>query len=160
MSGAQSTRLMLRAIEGTPLADEPVRSTVVATAHAIAERTGVELLDIATTESSVTVTLATSRIGAIGFLAELRRLTTKWHHDRTGEPSLWGEAPHVFSDDDWDEADEDDDLEFDDDDDDDDDEEDDDGAPWDEDLSGFGSDDDDDEEEDDDPSYDTGEPWR
>ena len=146
MSAGAFTRVTLRALEGAPLADEQIRSTVVATAHAIAERTGVELRDLETTESSITVSLATSRIGAIGFLAELRRLTTKWRHDRTGEPSLWGDALHVFSDDDWDEAEDDDDADFENDDDED--------EEWEED------DDDEDDDEDDGPSFDTGEPWR
>ncbi|MEQ8770249.1 MAG: HAD-IIIA family hydrolase [Phycisphaerales bacterium] len=71
-----------------PLADERVRETVIASARAIAERTGVELLDTSATDTALTATLAASRVAAMGFAAELRRTTNAWHtkrHDR----ALW-----------------------------------------------------------------------
>jgi hypothetical protein len=83
----------LRALEGEPLRDEGVRSIVVSTAHAIAERTGVHLVDIHAEPDHVELTLEADRIAAIGFAAELRRVTTAWWTKRTGASTLWGEAP-------------------------------------------------------------------
>ncbi len=85
---AQTTRLTLRAASGAPLADERARETVIATARAIAERTGVRLIELDTAADSVTITLATHRLGALGFLAELRRLTNAWARARSGA-ALW-----------------------------------------------------------------------
>lgn len=89
-TGRRST-VTLRALEGEPLRDAAVRRTVVAAAHAIAERNGVTLLDLTTTPTSLTATLDASRLAAIGFAAELRRITGDWHRAHTGEPHLWGE---------------------------------------------------------------------
>jgi hypothetical protein len=88
----QST-VRLRALSGAPLADDAVRTTVVATAHAIAERTGVALLAIEAAADSVTVTLGTDKLAAMGFLAELRRLTNTWFARKRSGESLWGEVP-------------------------------------------------------------------
>lgn len=71
-----------------PLADDAVRRIVVATAHAIAERVGVELVEIRADDAGVAVTLRGSRVTAMGFLAELRRLTNRWHRDKLGS-DLW-----------------------------------------------------------------------
>ncbi|GJM19941.1 MAG: hypothetical protein DHS20C14_21540 [Phycisphaeraceae bacterium] len=86
-----ASRVVLHADLATnprPLADERVRETVLASARAIAERTGVELLDASATDTALTATLAASRVAAMGFAAELRRATNAWHlgrHKRT----LW-----------------------------------------------------------------------
>jgi len=89
--------MRLRALEGAPLADELVARTVVATAHAIAERTGVTLLGVAHDDASLTVTLDTDRLAGLGFMAEVRRLTNAWYAGKTGAdpnaPSLWGDRP-------------------------------------------------------------------
>ncbi len=85
---SQTTRLTLRASSGAPLGDERARETVIATARAIAERTGVRLVDLDTADDRVTITLATHRLGALGFLAELRRLTNAWSRARAGA-DLW-----------------------------------------------------------------------
>lgn len=86
--------MTLRALEGAPLTDEKVARTVVATAHAIAERTGVTLASIDHDDASVTVTLDAGRLESVAFLAELRRLTNTWHAGRDpGGASLWGEPP-------------------------------------------------------------------
>ncbi|MFI4898409.1 MAG: D-glycero-alpha-D-manno-heptose-1,7-bisphosphate 7-phosphatase [Phycisphaerales bacterium JB059] len=85
---AQTSRVTLRARTGSPLADSRARETVIATARAIAERTGVRLLETSTTDESVTVSLATHRLGALGFLTELRRLTNAWSRARSGA-DLW-----------------------------------------------------------------------
>ncbi len=91
-----ATTVTLRAPEGTPLADEHVRSTVESAARAIAERTGVALLAIHTDEASVTATLATHRLAATAFMAELRRATNAWHAGRGNTRPLW---PRIASDD-------------------------------------------------------------
>ena len=102
-------RMKLTAREGTPLADDAVARTVIATAHAIAERTGVPLLEIVHDERSVTVRLAADKLAGLGFLAELRRLTNNWFAARGGtlagtpeetKPELWGDPPKRDGDDD------------------------------------------------------------
>jgi hypothetical protein len=89
------TQITLRALQGEPLADAAVRSMVLAAASAIAERHGIEVLKADAADDRVTVTLTTHRLGAIGFAAELRRLTTNWYTEKYGAATLWGEAPHV-----------------------------------------------------------------
>lgn len=71
-----------------PLADKAIRSMVLATARAIAERTGIELLDLRATPRGVEATIAGPEVVAVGFVAELRRLTNAWHRTRTGR-DLW-----------------------------------------------------------------------
>ena len=92
MSAETTSAITLKALEGEPLRHERIREMVVATAHAIAERQGIEVLAIGTTSSSITAHLVTGRIEALGFAAELRRLTTSWYRHKYGEVSLWGEA--------------------------------------------------------------------
>lgn len=88
---APATAIRLRALQGQPLAEASTRDIVLATANAIAERQGIAVLLVAHTPDAVTITLATGRIEAIGFAAELRRLTNNWFaHKHPGE-SLWGE---------------------------------------------------------------------
>lgn len=84
-----ATVAVLRAVSGEPLAEEHVRQTVESTARAIAERTGVRVLAVSLTAASISVTLATHRLGAIGFAGELRRLTNAWYAGRTGGGVLW-----------------------------------------------------------------------
>jgi hypothetical protein len=73
--------------------DDPVvRDTVIATAHAIAERTGVILSSLSTDADSITVTLEIDKLSAIGFMAELRRLTNTWYEKKFREGPLWGTA--------------------------------------------------------------------
>ena len=92
MSPVQS-QITLRALEGEPLSDPRIREMVVATAHAIAERQGVEVIDTSATPTSITLRLNVGRIEAIGFAAELRRLTTRWYTQKYGQTTLWGEPP-------------------------------------------------------------------
>lgn len=74
--------------------DDPVvRDTVIATAHAIAERTGVVLQSLSTDSNSITVTLQIDKLSAIGFMAELRRLTNAWYEKKFREGPLWGTTP-------------------------------------------------------------------
>lgn len=94
MTATPTTRVTLRALEGTPLQHENIRTMVVATAEALAERQGVRLIAVEADESSITATIAADRIVAIGFAAELRRLTTSWYRHKFGVETLWGE-PHT-----------------------------------------------------------------
>ena len=87
-----TTTITLRALEGQPLADRAVRDMVVAAAKALAERHGVEVIDVATAPDRVTCTLATHRIAALGFAAELRRTTTAWYEHKHGAKAMWGDA--------------------------------------------------------------------
>jgi hypothetical protein len=81
----------LRSLHGEPLEDESVRDMVIANALAIAERHGIDVVDIDTTATSITTTLRTGRIQAMGFAAELRRMTNNWYRHKFGETTLWGE---------------------------------------------------------------------
>lgn len=82
--------ITLRALEGEPLADEKIRDLVIATAHSIAERNLVGLDAVRADTRSITLDLRVSRLAALGFAAELRRLTDTWFRRKTGR-SLWGE---------------------------------------------------------------------
>jgi hypothetical protein len=90
----ESSSLRLRALEGIPMDDPVVRDTVIATAHAIAERFGVSVQALTTDSNSITVTLAIDKLAAIGFMAELRRLTNAWYEKKFKEGPLWGVAHH------------------------------------------------------------------
>lgn len=81
----------LRAKLGEPLADASVARVVEATAHAVAERTGVDLVAVHVEPASITATLRGPVIVAIGFAAELRRLTEGWYRGKHGV-SLWGDV--------------------------------------------------------------------
>ncbi len=90
MTGRGSA-ITLRALSGQPLADETTERTVRATAHAIAERTGVNVFSIDTDVDAITVRLDCPRLASVGFAAELRRLTERWYAGRHDGASLWGE---------------------------------------------------------------------
>ncbi len=102
MSAARDrAAITLRALQGRPLADERVRRTVEACARAIAERNGVELLALGVDPGggAITVEIGAHRLAALGFAAELRRLTNAWHLAKFGPPALWGELPGADGDD-------------------------------------------------------------
>lgn len=88
-SGSESIA-RLAAGFGEPLRDPRIREKVLAAARAIAERTGITLLDLRATDTMVEARLAGSRVAALGFAAELRRQTNRWHQARYGAP-LWPE---------------------------------------------------------------------
>ncbi len=73
-----------------PLRDPRTRATVAAAARGMAERSGVQLLDLTLTDDSVTATLATHRLAALAFMNDLRRHTNHWHTRAHGSP-LWPE---------------------------------------------------------------------
>ena len=88
---SEPTTITLRALEGEPLSDARIRDMVEATARAIAERQGVAVLEVRSEDDRIHVTLPVTRLAAIGFAAELRRLTTRWYTQKYGEETLWGE---------------------------------------------------------------------
>jgi hypothetical protein len=81
--------LRLRALEGTPLEDERVRAMVLATARAIAERSGVALRRLEATPDCVTLTVELDRLGALGLVAELRNVTNAWYEGKFHSGPLW-----------------------------------------------------------------------
>lgn len=74
-----------------PLADERIRRTVEAVAMSIAERTGIKLIEIDTTDTEIRATLAIHKLGALAFMAQLRNDTNRWHRSHTGK-NLWPSA--------------------------------------------------------------------
>jgi len=88
-----TSTVRLSAQRGSPLDDPRVRSTVEATARAILERTGVPLRGLASDGASLTVTIEADKIAAMGFLAELRRLTNAWYEGKFKAGTLWGPDP-------------------------------------------------------------------
>ncbi len=88
---SSATTITLRALEGEPLADANIREMVEATAHAIAERQGVGVLDLRCEKDRIHIALPLPRIAAIGFAAELRRITTRWYTQKFNADTLWGE---------------------------------------------------------------------
>ncbi len=73
-----------------PLADERIRKTVESAANALAERTGIKLTALTLVDSQITATLAIHQLGALAFMAELRRSTNAWHMHTHGS-LLWPE---------------------------------------------------------------------
>ena len=70
------------------LSDIRIRETVIAAAHGIAERTGVELNHIQAEDDFVTVEVKGSLLIAMALLAELRRSTEQWYTSH-GDGPLW-----------------------------------------------------------------------
>lgn len=75
-----------------PLAslDDPrTRDTIIATAHGIAERTGVGLRSVEVDdEGRLRLTIEGPELVALGLAAQLRRDTDRWHRGRTGH-AFW-----------------------------------------------------------------------
>ncbi|MCH2161528.1 MAG: hypothetical protein MK085_06600 [Phycisphaerales bacterium] len=86
--GREVSSASLHAADGDPLAQAGTRDTVLASVHAIAERTGVELLKVDIFDQRIDVQVYGSEILVLGLLAELRRNTDHWHRQRLGTP-LW-----------------------------------------------------------------------
>ncbi|MCA9285803.1 MAG: hypothetical protein KDA22_11340 [Phycisphaerales bacterium] len=89
-----ATTITLRALEGEPLRDERIRDMVIAAAHALAERNGVVVVDLQAEPDRIVFTLLADRLVAMGFAAELRRITTAWYTGKFGLETLWGEPGH------------------------------------------------------------------
>ena len=85
-------RITLRCLDEHthPLLSPRTRATVAAAARGMAERSGLQLLDLTLTDDSVTATIATHRLAAMAFMNDLRRHTNQWHTQSQGTP-LWPE---------------------------------------------------------------------
>lgn len=83
----------LTAFSGRPLEDPNIRETVVIAAQALAERCGVTIAAINAKSISLTVTLEADEIAALGFGAELRRITNAWYEGKYRDGPLWGTPP-------------------------------------------------------------------
>ena len=70
------------------LEDSRLRDTIVAVANGIAERTGVDLVELEVTAHGLELAVRGASIVALGLAAELRRTTDRWHLDRFGT-HLW-----------------------------------------------------------------------
>lgn len=92
MDAMELVTATLQAVEGAPLADERVRRMVVASAEALAERTGVRLVRVSATERMVQAVLEAEEVVAVGFAAELRRVTNEWWAAKSGGEVLWVEG--------------------------------------------------------------------
>ncbi len=91
-SSPERSTVSLRAAPGAtvaaPLADERCRSMVLASAEALAERSGVRLVSLEHDVTGLTATIEGPMVVAMGFAAELRRITESWHRKKYGAP-LW-----------------------------------------------------------------------
>ena len=81
------------------LEDARLLETIVSAATAIAERTGVELVDAAVTPEGLELSVRGASIVAMGLASELRRTTDRWYLDRRGT-HLWI-SPQTGDDSDW-----------------------------------------------------------
>lgn len=70
------------------LEDPRLRDTIIAVANGIAERTGVDLVELEVTPHGLELAVRGASIVAVGLAAELRRTTDRWHLDRRGT-HLW-----------------------------------------------------------------------
>ena len=97
-SESQSSTVTLSPIDpyAHPLSDEKVRRTVESVANSIAERTGIRLIELDVSDTRISATLATHKLGALAFMAELRRSTNRWHRSHSGK-DLWPSANDPLS---------------------------------------------------------------
>ena len=75
--------------QGSPLADERTRDTIIAAAHSLAERFNLELVETTATADSFSATLDSDEVTSVGFAAELRRNTNTWYANKHGGAALW-----------------------------------------------------------------------
>ncbi|MFK7758862.1 MAG: D-glycero-alpha-D-manno-heptose-1,7-bisphosphate 7-phosphatase [Phycisphaerales bacterium] len=71
-----------------PMADDRTREMVEAVARGIAERTGITIHELTCDQEQIEVVIGVHRIGALAFMAQLRRDTDRWHERNFGVP-LW-----------------------------------------------------------------------
>ena len=81
--------IRLSAQDSKPLADHPVRGAVVAAAQALAEREGIVIARLTTDDDGINIDLVTQEATAVGFAAELRRITNHWYEEKFGKGPLW-----------------------------------------------------------------------
>lgn len=82
--------LTLHTAQPRGLRDPAVRRNVEAAAHALGERMGVPLHHLHLDDSTAELSIGGPPIVALGFGAELRRSTDRWHHAHYGT-RLWRE---------------------------------------------------------------------
>ncbi|MBO6512420.1 MAG: HAD-IIIA family hydrolase [Phycisphaerales bacterium] len=84
------TRVKLESTDAgfVPMADERTREMVEAVARGIAERTGIEIHELAIDSKHIEVVIGVHRLGALAFMAQLRRDTNRWHERNFGT-ALW-----------------------------------------------------------------------
>jgi hypothetical protein len=80
----------LSALSGEPLRDGPTRAMVESSARALAEREGLFLTELELGAAHVAGRLRADEVAALGFAAELRRLTNAWYERRYRDGPLWG----------------------------------------------------------------------
>ena len=84
------TRVVLKSTDDSfvPMADARTREMVEAVARGIAERTGVVIHELSCDEKMIEVVIGVHRLGALAFMAQLRRDTNRWHERQFGA-ALW-----------------------------------------------------------------------
>lgn len=80
----------LSALAGEPLKDGPTRAMVESSARALAEREGLTLTHLELGPAHVAGRLNAEDVVALGFAAELRRVTNAWYERRYRDGPLWG----------------------------------------------------------------------
>ncbi len=87
---AAGTRVVLKSTDDAfvPMADGRTREMVEAVARGIAERTGVVIHELSCDEKKIEVVIGVHRLGALAFMAQLRRDTNRWHERQFGT-ALW-----------------------------------------------------------------------
>jgi hypothetical protein len=84
-----TTTITLHKSEEASLGYHRLRSTVMAAAAGLAERSGIPLVRMELGESTLSVTLECDELTAVGFAAELRRSTNAWYQFKTRSGPLW-----------------------------------------------------------------------
>ena len=72
------------------LSDDVFKETIKSMAHALAQRTGIQLLQIDFHTNTVTATVEGGEVIALGFATELRRDTDRWWRSHRAPESPWG----------------------------------------------------------------------
>lgn len=84
------TRVTLHSTDSSfiPMADDRTREMVEAVARGIAERTGITIHELSCTPKQIEIVIGVHRLGALAFMAQLRRDTNRWHQRQFGT-ALW-----------------------------------------------------------------------
>ena len=90
MEPRETSTVVLTAHNGSPLSDHQVRANVVAAAHALAERCGVKITHLTTTDDAISITIEASTIEAVALAGELRSITNTWYENKFRDGPLWG----------------------------------------------------------------------
>lgn len=88
ITGRPVVTVTMRGVPEADLDDRTVRDTVLASVHGVAERAGVTLHETSVQGGVLRVTIEGDRLAGLGLLAEVRRITNRWHEARRGG-DLW-----------------------------------------------------------------------